>query len=570
MESFRASTPRTPNSTCSFCLILFHALSIDQIAYSLQFSLFHLDSYRLLLQPPWSPAARHTRTARLHRKAYYGNRRPMALKQNVNGAIYTAVSLILTFLSRGSPFQIPSASLKHSQRTQHPYTTSTFRRSESQRVQSKCQAQLMDDGPGLSEEESLLRSIQYKVVSHYKVERAEAKDFRILSILTTHFPYNTTIEARHACRMGEIIVSRRIQNQSNQTLSTARILPSSSLTVDKTLSIAKNKFDNATLLVATPLTSLQENDQILQITRRQSEKFYPVELTGYVLHPSIDVDHNHQTSSSSTILLPTVIYHDEHVAIVERPKDMLLSGVSRTNNLQSFLPFLLTPPNNTTIVPQVVFQRAGGASKSFGGLVVVAKSQVALEKIQQYFDCDNVHFGYIAIVQCNFDEQISSRFLSDHSTLFEGKVVKRNKSLAWIEFKTCESLSELQICNILAKELGATVLRGSNPITVDRYNEEQYLFLNTISFAHPSTEQRMEFFTDIPAQFYERFSEAKEPQSSLLSSTTSLATHLEQCYAELGEKFTTQEGTACTGEPPIDPSKMIRPNQGDSEWVDDW
>ena len=495
----------------------------------------------------------------------------MAFKQNVNGAIYIAVSLILTFLSRGSPFQIPSPSFKHSPKKQHhPHTTFTFRRSESHHVQSRCRRQLMDSEPGLSEEESLLRSIQYKVISHYKDEKSQAKDFRILSILTTHFPYKSTSEARHACRMGEIIVSRSVQNQSNHTLSTAQILPPSSLIVDKTLSIGNKKFNNATLLVATPLTLLQENDQILQVSRRQSENFYPVELTEYVLHPPIDLDHNHQTSSSSTMILPTVIYQDEHVAIVEKPKDMLLSGVSRTNNLQAFLPFLLTPPNNATSVPQVVFQRAGGASKSFGGLVVVAKSQVALEKIQQYFDCDNVHFGYIAIVQCNFDEQISSRFLSDHSTLFEGKVVKRNKSLAWIEFKTCESLSELQICNILAKEFGATVLRGSNPITVDRYDEEQYLFLNMISFVHPSTEQRMEFSTDIPGRFYERFSEAKEPQFSPLSSTASLATHLEQCYAELGEKFTTQEGTACTGEPPIDPSKMIRPNQGDSEWVDDW
>lgn len=29
-------------------------------------------------------------------------------------------------------------------------------------------------------------------------------------------------------------------------------------------------------------------------------------------------------------------------------------------------------------------------------------------------------------------------------------------------------------------------------------------------------------------------------------------------------------GRECTGEPRIDPSRQIRPNQGDSEWIEDW
>lgn len=29
-------------------------------------------------------------------------------------------------------------------------------------------------------------------------------------------------------------------------------------------------------------------------------------------------------------------------------------------------------------------------------------------------------------------------------------------------------------------------------------------------------------------------------------------------------------GRECTGEPRVDPSRQIQPNQGDSEWIDDW
>ena len=34
--------------------------------------------------------------------------------------------------------------------------------------------------------------------------------------------------------------------------------------------------------------------------------------------------------------------------------------------------------------------------------------------------------------------------------------------------------------------------------------------------------------------------------------------------------FATTDGVFCTGEPAVDPSKLVRANQGDSEWVDDW
>jgi hypothetical protein len=47
--------------------------------------------------------------------------------------------------------------------------------------------------------------------------------------------------------------------------------------------------------------------------------------------------------------------------------------------------------------------------------------------------------------------------------------------------------------------------------------------------------------------------------------------YVELVKAEMGDIFDDdEEGVRCTGEPSIDPSKSVQPNQGDSEWMDDW
>jgi hypothetical protein len=35
-------------------------------------------------------------------------------------------------------------------------------------------------------------------------------------------------------------------------------------------------------------------------------------------------------------------------------------------------------------------------------------------------------------------------------------------------------------------------------------------------------------------------------------------------------EISSDQGIQCTGEPSVDPSRAINPNQGDSEWMDDW
>lgn len=57
------------------------------------------------------------------------------------------------------------------------------------------------------------------------------------------------------------------------------------------------------------------------------------------------------------------------------------------------------------------------------------------------------------------------------------------------------------------------------------------------------------------------------------SSSLSLQAYVEQIRMEMGDiimNTNTNEGRFCIGEPSVDPSKLWNPNQGDSEWMDDW
>jgi hypothetical protein len=63
--------------------------------------------------------------------------------------------------------------------------------------------------------------------------------------------------------------------------------------------------------------------------------------------------------------------------------------------------------------------------------------------------------------------------------------------------------------------------------------------------------------------FFPRNEDLTPAQQSLLD-------YVKKVKNELDPSFTTQEGRACNGEPSVDPSKLVHPNQGDSEWIDEW
>jgi hypothetical protein len=61
------------------------------------------------------------------------------------------------------------------------------------------------------------------------------------------------------------------------------------------------------------------------------------------------------------------------------------------------------------------------------------------------------------------------------------------------------------------------------------------------------------------------------PTGPLTPERKELLQFIQQLKAETKDDDDNEEGgRECTGEPRVDPSRQIQPNQGDSEWVDDW
>jgi len=61
-----------------------------------------------------------------------------------------------------------------------------------------------------------------------------------------------------------------------------------------------------------------------------------------------------------------------------------------------------------------------------------------------------------------------------------------------------------------------------------------------------------------------------ESRNKLTPAQRELQEYIKQLRVEACKAFDTNEGIYCSGEPSVDPSRIVRPNQGDSEWMDDW
>lgn len=94
---------------------------------------------------------------------------------------------------------------------------------------------------------------------------------------------------------------------------------------------------------------------------------------------------------------------------------------------------------------------------------------------------------------------------------------------------------------------------------------------NFLQFRYPVTDQLVELSAPLPDVFHTAMANDHWLRTNTNNNNIDNGNPwMERARKELGPLFVTNEGMPCTGEPALDPSKMIRPNQGDSEWVDDW
>ncbi|CAB9502078.1 Ribosomal large subunit pseudouridine synthase D [Seminavis robusta] len=142
-----------------------------------------------------------------------------------------------------------------------------------------------------------------------------------------------------------------------------------------------------------PPLKLSSGHSVHRVTRLP-DRFYPVQITKYLYPPETTLLQNHED---------WVVFQDDEMAVVHKPEGMTTIESTTTGtreDLQSLLPFILTPPTRTskeTVAvqrPRPIHRLDRGTS----GLVLVGKTQSTLARLSALFANRQVHKTYTAVV----------------------------------------------------------------------------------------------------------------------------------------------------------------------------
>ena len=236
------------------------------------------------------------------------------------------------------------------------------------------------------------------------------------------------------------------------------------------------------------------------------------------------------------------------------------------------------------------------------GLVIVAKTPDTFHALQLARTQGQVHVRYTAlvfgIVQNNHGTMDRKLLFKNHIqdnnqpavVLAEWHVLQRGTYYTLLEIHaltTGHNKDEQGISRYLSHCLGHAIV-GDNNNNNHTYNhgggpknqqelssQELFLCANAVSFRHPITRQTVKVsLPSLPEEYYKLLMSTVDPletSSYRHENSKTIADWVQEARRDLGAVMqATQEGVECTGEPAIDPSRMINANQGDSEWVDDW
>lgn len=298
-------------------------------------------------------------------------------------------------------------------------------------------------------------------------------------------------QARKACQFGRIIVSRvqdeEIRKSKYETnvddqeiirlLDTKNLITNNNEMIsdrDKQILIQPNRV----LFIATPETTVQQGD-IICAQDRIKDSFYPTSFTGYIHppnHGSIRRTVDKNTNNDDLVVLNDhnseniqVIYEDNQIAIVNKPEYLTTIGEKR-QDLQSYLPFLLSPPppirtfdlsskNNKNKnllfdIPRPVHR----LDRLTSGIVLVSKTKNALSFLSKSFQAREIEKTYTAIV-----------FGKPHYEQEEDNQQKWNMIDYPIDGKPSITLWS-PICSIESPEFGTLTLLVCKPET-GRYHQ---------------------------------------------------------------------------------------------------
>eukprot|EP00977_Amphora_coffeiformis_P024469 scaffold15940_cov137-Amphora_coffeaeformis.AAC.4 len=413
-------------------------------------------------------------------------------------------------------------------RHRHPSSPSPFRRTARRSASSSSSS----SPPFAFEYEIIARSGVIQLDQQQQQQQQD--ESRILPFARQAFGFPSTAQARKACRWGEIVILRPIHKNIDQDRNDDAddVIVFDTNTLDETSRAMVEENDGRVVLVADPLSAVRTGDQLARITRRSKSNgdlvgrdCYPQSLTGYVQPPR---SCSSSSSSSSATDWPTVVYEDDVMAIVDKPEGLVTIGIPRQDDLQSILPFLLyvpTPSSSTTTTTTITLPRPRHPPRTNA-------------------DDDDGGGGGGPFTLLEVQPQTG---------------------------RTHQIRRHLSYC------LGHAIVgdnKYDNGGTYVHPYRDWGLFLcaNAITLSHPLTGESVSCSIPLPDKFRDILDSKHLDNGSLSSGSPqkTISYHVKQAKLELGKMFTTTEGVDCTGEPPIDPSRMINPNQGDSEWMDDF
>lgn len=225
----------------------------------------------------------------------------------------------------------------------------------------------------------------------------------LLKFLVATGTYPTPSQARRACEFGCVIL---VEDQGT--------------VIDI----------GASLIGLDSSTAVQPGQQ-LAIRTRSADAYYPPDVTGYILPPILE---------SST---PDIVYQDDEIAILNKPENLTTMNAGGRNDLQSILPFILSPPKSPArpVLPRPVHR----LDRRTSGLVLVAKTDKTRRRLSQAFENRRVVKTYTAIVSGVPIPNCTNHADADGWSTIDYPIDGKQATTLWKLIKTNSYVSTLQI-----------------------------------------------------------------------------------------------------------------------------
>lgn len=205
-----------------------------------------------------------------------------------------------------------------------------------------------------------------------------------------------------------------------------------------------------------------------------------------------------------------VIYEDDHLAVIEKPAGLLVSG-NVFKSIDNALAHNLTVSKQRDAVRPRPVHRLDFATT---GLLLIGKSSSSIQKLNQLFENKEVQKIYYAITIGKIESEGSIEFSID------GKSAKTSfKKIETVDSKRFNLLNLVQLSPATGRrhQLRKHLLELDSPILGDKKYGKEGLILNgkglylhayKLSFVHPFTNEPLVIQSPLPVRFQKIFPKA--------------------------------------------------------------